>query len=494
LLRTLQTPFAICTTGATPAPAEPDNIQCFLKVSLGIAATATTAPCTNATDCGPAFQAGTAACANIYGCANIADIRRGLLKSPQFQVNRPNAAVPAQPIPGPWTDPVKPTKVEDEQIQVLIAIPTGTPPANGWPTAVFQHGLGQSNLNIIAIAGNLARGGSNGIATVAINAVAHGAASPLQGDRRVQIDNQGACATSPGAQCFAGFLSPDLGTTRDNIRQTAVDHMQLVAALKKCTGGQGNCGTFTVDPAHIVYIGQSLGGIIGGISTGISADFKASVLNVPGVGWADIFENTQTLAIRCTLVDGLIDAGTLVGEKSNLGVNPPTGLCTTDAWKQQPGYKQFAAIGRWILDPADPANFIAKLAPKKTFVQQVVDDQVVPNVATMNEAALLMRPSAAASPNTTLATPQPSTTLCSGAACGMPTTSKYLLYSKVPPVSGFPGNTFTHGSLLVPAPSANGAGACSTVTAPGQGPEFCDGVLGTAQMVVDAITFLQLNK
>jgi hypothetical protein len=263
--------------------------------------------------------------------------------------------------------------------------------------------------------------------------------------------------------------------------------MQLVSALKKCTGtGNNTCGTFAVDPAHIVYIGQSLGGIIGGISTGIGADFKASVLNVPGVGWADIFENTQTLAIRCTLVDGLIDAGTLVGEKSNLGVNPPTGLCTTDAWKQQPGYKQFAAIGRWILDPADPANFIAKLAPKKTLIQQVVGDQVVPNVATMNQGALLMRASSAAKVFTGAGTPTSS--VCD--PCTAPTTSMYLLYTNVPGNmgAGFSGNTYGHGSLLSPAPSANG-GDCSPAM-----PFFCDGVFGTAQMDVDAISFLQVNK
>ena len=45
---------------------------------------------------------------------------------------------------------------------------------------------------------------------------------------------------------------------------------------------------------------------MGSISVGASSDIKAAVLNVPGVGWADILENTQTLQISCQLVDGLI--------------------------------------------------------------------------------------------------------------------------------------------------------------------------------------------
>ena len=38
-------------------------------------------------------------------------------------------------------------------------------------------------------------------------------------------------------------------------------HLSLIAALKAC--GTTNCGSFTVDPTHIEYLGISLGGIIG---------------------------------------------------------------------------------------------------------------------------------------------------------------------------------------------------------------------------------------
>lgn len=487
-------PFEICDTGAgATAPPEPNtaagDVQCLLKITLGLSASGV-ATCTDAGTCGPVYVRGTGAC-SILGCANVGDVQVGRVKSPQFQAERPNALDPNKPIPGPWASPVNPAKVKDEQLNALIFIPTGAAPANGWPTAVFQHGLGQSNTNIFAIGGNLARdpdgaGAGTGLASIAINAVAHG-------DRRVQITDAGACATPPlGTECFAGFLSPDLGATRDNIRQTVVDHHQVIASIKKCTGT--TCGTFVVDPAHIVYIGQSLGGILGGVTAATSADIKASVLNVPGVGWADIFENTETLQIRCTLVDGLIDAGILMGEKSNLAAMPPTGLCTTDAWKAQPGYRQFAAIGRWVLDPADPANFVQRLignmGAKKFLIQEVVGDAVVPNLATMNEAALTGRTAATARTNTS-ATPPPTPEI----AQAMPA-SKYVRYPTLPPDlagAGFPGNTYTHGSLLSPAGSVNattGNDICNPVTAP----QFCDGVLATAQMVVDAITYLQLNK
>ncbi|MDQ3337290.1 MAG: hypothetical protein M4D80_19175 [Myxococcota bacterium] len=478
-------PYEVCDTGAGAAPAELDNVQCFLKVSLGLAALRLPT-CADAASCGPVFVAGTGSCASLFGCANILDVLVGRVRSPQFQSDRPNASAPSMPIPGPWADPVKPAKVKDQQLNAFIIVPNGTQPAAGFATVLFQHGLGQSNTNILAIGGHLARdpdgaGLGSGFASIAINAVAHG-------DRRIQISNSGACATPPlAASCFAGFLSPDLGATRDNIRQTVVDHHQVVASLKKCTGGAANCGTFIVNPAQIVYLGQSLGGIIGGITAATSTDIKTSVLNVPGVGWADIFENTQTLDIRCTLVDGLIDAGTLTGDKRDTKGTPTetddTGLCIGQEWKTQPGYRQFAAIGRWVLDPADPANFVQRLVMSmgmdKFLIQEVVGDTVVPNLATANAAALTGRTAVPARRNTA-AIPTPTDTI----TAPMPS-SKYIKYATIP-ADAAPGNTYTHGSLLSPAGMA---AQCSAGT-----PQFCDGVFATGQMVVDAITYLQLNK
>lgn len=484
-------PFEICDTGAGAVGPEPNDVQCFLKVQLGLLG----ASCTDATTCGPAYVAGTSRC-GLFGCSNVNDVLSGRVRSPQFQTERPNAFDANKPIPGSWGDPVKPAKVKDEQLSALIFIPTGTPPAAGWPTAIFQHAISGSNSNILVIGGQLAKdpdggGAGTGFASIAINAVAHG-------DRRVQISNTGVCATPPLAtSCFAGFLSPDLGATRDNIRQTVVDHHQLVAALKKCTGGANNCGSFVVNPAQIVYIGQSLvGGNIGGITASVSADIKASVFNVSGVGWADTFENTETLDIRCTLVDGLIDAGTLVGAKRDtMGTateSDDTGLCIGQEWKTQPGFRQFAAIGRWVLDPADPANFVQRLVgnmgAKKFLLQQVDGDKVTPNLTTMNEAALTGRTASAAKANTALTpTPTPAVT------AAMPA-SKYLTYATLPPNlgAGFPGNTYSHTSLLSPAASVNATSPADQCT-PGT-PQFCDGVLATGQIVVDAITYLQLNK
>src|SRR6185436_8880736 len=197
--------------------------------------------------------------------------------------------------------------------------PAAQMPGGGFPVIIFQHAVGQSKSNAFAIAGRLA---AAGFVTVAIDAVAHDS-------RAVRVSNSAAigcadvtpctrtdCGPSPVdfPQCYAPFLSTNLGATRDAIRQTDLDQQRLVAALKAF--GITQCGALKIDATRILYLGQSLvGGVIGSISVGLTPEIKAAALNVPGVGWADILENTGTLRLQCFLVDGLIDAGILQGAK-----------------------------------------------------------------------------------------------------------------------------------------------------------------------------------
>jgi hypothetical protein len=297
----------------------------------------------------------------------------------------------------------------------------------------------------------------------------------------------------------------------------------LVAAVKAC--GAAGCTPLEVDTAHIVYAGISLGGIFGSLLTATAPDIKAALLNVPGAGWGDIFENTERNDFRCPLVDGLIDAGLLTGAKSDTtGTSVPrlqvtSGLCTTNAWTMQPGYATFAATARWILDPADPANFNRKLATRKILIQEVVGDTVVPNVATDREGALVGLTSMDADqyfpncaggsrigkgcgsdtdcPSSTCTFP----TNASAAILTMPTANKFVKHAAVPPSATleFVGNTYWHGALLRPV------GVCSTTVAQVcdfslqcPGTETCAptsaGRLATARLQKDAITYLFLNK
>ena len=439
-----------------------------------------------------------------FPCQAVGDIVGGLLNSNNYQVKLP-AKVPTGttnpneggPIPGPFSAPVNAMSQGTEPIGVLGMIPcvggagcAAAVPANGWPVVVFGHGLGSSKTSLVAIGSQLAQ---LGYASVAIDFVAHDSRAVLV-SRDASLGCGGTPTPATAPQCFAPFLSSDLAATRDNIRQSVLDVHGLVSALKAC--GSAGCGPLKVDVTNISYVGISLGGIMGSTAVATKPDFRSAVLNVPGVGWADVLENSQTNAIKCPLVDALIDAKILTGEKWNPTVMPNTGLCTTDAWKLQPGYGQFATIGRWVLDPADGANFAKKLATRKFLIQEVVGDQVVPNVATDNEAKLVGLFAMAG-----MADPAFPPVSASAAITTNPTTNKFIKYTNLPPNAAvsFPGNSFLHPSLLRPS------GRCSVTTATICGgnsdcptSETCqtsnDGRLGTVRLQTDAFTFLVANK
>ncbi len=446
------------TSLASDAGTANTHMTTVLTTQLGAPATICNAP----TDASPGI-----------GCISVGKVLNGVVTAPVYQSPGTNPYPAGGSVPGPWSNPVSPAKLGDAALQVRIFIPDGAMPAGGWPIAVFGHGLGGNRLQSYLIAPQLARAG---FATVAIDFVAHGG-------RAVRISNAAAagCADSTGRpnpsqdpQCFAPFLTTNLASTRDNIRQTVLDLQTVIQSVKLCTTAT-SCAASAADflqanPAKIGYIGISLGGIIGSVVTSMSGDIKAAVLNVAGAGWVDVFENTDTLPIRCSVVDGLIDAGIITGTKSN----PPTytmGTCTGQTWKAQAAYQTFANTARWILDPADPANFASRLALRRYLIQKVNGDTVVPNIATDQLAALSGFTAPGLADRST-----PTTTTASAAITTNPLANKWVQYNNLAADGGNPGNTFAHSSLLAPP---NGSGV--------------EGSLAVRRMQLDAITFLTAN-
>ena len=492
---TVGSPYQTCTDPATPA----GNTQCFMKIGLGVASGGACAP--TGTGAGTIYGTGAGICTQV-GCAAIGDVLVAGLSTTNYQTPQPNPMTGGATIPGAWSDPIAPTSQGNVVLTALIFVPATAGP---YPTVVFGHGLGSSKAAAIAIAPQLAASPGH-FATIAIDDVA-------SGSRAVQTSNDAAlgCSGTPdptsAGQCFQQIFSTDLAQTRDNFRQTILDLQRLILATKAC--GLAGCASadtstvFSVAASHIVYAGQSLGGILGSTTTSLAADLKSAVVNVSAMGWLDILENTQTLEFNCPIVDALIDDGILMGDKWNGSDSAPTGLCATGAWKAEPGYAQFASTARWVLDPADGANFALKLAPKKFLLQECVGDMVVPNIATDNDGALVGLTPGVADPYgagalavcagganigqactgnpATEATECPASTCLSAPSLAITTATTPSVWVRYNPVAanslfaGFPGNTFQHASLLRPTSGT-------------------DGTLGTARMQTDAITFLLLNN
>ncbi|HTL36335.1 MAG TPA: hypothetical protein VL326_24550 [Kofleriaceae bacterium] len=517
---------AIC---GAQVPAEGNQTQCFLKLALGGCdplGVGCGAPAAN----NPYYNKGAAAC-SFYGCVAVGDVLGTGIGTVNYQQQLPNAWANAakKPLQGAWSDPLNPETQASMVLETLITLPdpnvVGPMPTNGWPVIIYGHGLTLSKETALTFAGQAA---AAGFAVVAIDFSGHGSRavrtsddialgckgrcvdkatgdyyapgttgcanadcscepltaggaiadcpdpSPVTGDHcgktsltTTSGNNEGAVPTPrENPQCFDSPLSTDLAKTRDGFRQTVLDLERTVIAVKACGLG---C---SFDSSKILYTGVSLGGILGSIATANSPDIKAAMLSVPGAGWIDLLENTDTVEFRCPLINGLIDGGILTGVKWT-GTNTDALCLAADkaAWQGQPGYAQFAATARWILDPADPANFAAKLAPKRFMIQEVTGDTVVPNLTTDRLAALTgVAAKQVPGDMINLASPAPTASIGAGTAAALET--KYLKYTDDTTA------VFVHSSLIRPA-------ATTPATL---------GVGGTVRMQLDARAWLQSNK
>jgi hypothetical protein len=176
-------------------------------------------------------------------------------------------------------------------VYVNAYLPAGPKPPNGWPVAILGHGFTDSKQGMpVAIASILA---ANGVASLAINVVGHGG-GPLgtitllrpglpsvtvpAGGRSIDQDGNGVIESTEGVNSAAPAT---LLASRDGLRQTAIDLMQLVREIQVGIDVDGDA-TVDLDANRISYEGQSFGGIYGSPFLALAPAVHQGVLNVPG--------------------------------------------------------------------------------------------------------------------------------------------------------------------------------------------------------------------
>ena len=220
----------------------------------------------------------------------VAQLAYGKFSSPSY-------LAAGQSIPATPTLSGSPRAQGSSELIFQLFVPAGTKPAGGWPVAIFGHGFTDSMYGAPWTVGSVFA--SQGIATLAINVVGHGggalgtlnvlptSGAPVSvpaGGRGFDQDGNGAIDSTEGVN--AAPPRTIIGS-RDGLRQTVIDLMQLVRQVEVGIDIDGD-GTVDLDAQRIYYAGQSFGGIYGTQLLGIEPNIKAGVPNVPGGSIAEV--------------------------------------------------------------------------------------------------------------------------------------------------------------------------------------------------------------
>ncbi len=305
-------------------------------------------------------------------------------------------------------------KTGDELVPLQVTLPNpATAPAelmgatcanvrdnSGYPVVMYVHGITSDRTSVMALGHTLA---SKCVATVAIDLPVHGVPANSNFAAALNVENsalidfsalygedfherhfnvvQGATGNpalmnfdNPTAQDGSGawFINlANLGNTRDNLRQSVMDLMNLNASLQAisdldiATNG-------TLDTDNVTVVGASLGAIVGSVFTTVNQiaigndmsfgsnlnPIKGLVASVGGTQLTQILNNSPTFAPR-------IQAG-LAANGVNVGTS---------------NYERFLYAAQSTVASGDPVNFAETLGTLgvPVLIQQVNGDAVVPN-------------------------------------------------------------------------------------------------------------------
>ncbi|MFU8806845.1 MAG: hypothetical protein ACNA8W_23765, partial [Bradymonadaceae bacterium] len=218
----------------------------------------------------------------------------------------------------------EPAPARSETVYFWLTVPREEVSARGEgkpaPLVVFGHGYGSNHLEMIAFAGFMAR---HGFATIAIDAVSHGvgisedeitlANAFLEQRGLVPFfeaaikgrawDQNGSGIVDSGADFWTSYLFH----TRDVLRQSVLDHVQLLRIVQSFdgsntwsfdpldTGAPGLAGDFSGNgkldiggDASIVATGGSLGGIISNLLGSVEPHVDVILPIAGGGGLTDV--------------------------------------------------------------------------------------------------------------------------------------------------------------------------------------------------------------
>ncbi len=335
------------------------------------------------------------------GIPTVASLAYGKYTSPDYETA--GKYIPASP-----TLSGHPAPQGSNELIFQLFVPAGSKPAGGWPVAIFGHGFGDSMFG--APWTQAAVYASKGIATLSINVVGHGggaagtltvlpaSGSPVvvpAGGRGIDQDGNGNIDSTEGSSADG---ARNIIASRDGLRQTVVDLMQLVRQVESGIDVDGD-GAVDLDPQRIYYAGQSFGGIYGTIFLGTEPNLKAGVPNVPGGSITEIARLSPVFRILSAFAlapRGLINLPPVPGVPAPFNLQFNENMPLRDlpvVVNNVPGamaIQQALDRFQWVQQAGNPVSYAAHIrklplrghAAKPVLFQFAKGDQTVPNPTT----------------------------------------------------------------------------------------------------------------
>ena len=291
---------------------------------------------------------------------NVAYIAVGNFQSPFLLQDGPQGTDPGASFRVNFT--TGEGEVHADRVSFVVVVPKATdkiqPP---FPVALYTHGSGNMALESVLFAGNLAR---HGFATIAIDAVGHGLAVHWSQELFLRSVLKGNCLAPAGDALLQGRARDldgdgvgdsggDLWTayffhTRDVLRQTVLDQVQLIRILESFDGkrlgqdydGDGApnvAGDFDNDgvvdiggpDARYVVWGSSFGGIVASVLGAVHHHVVATGSNAGGGGLVNIGVRSNESQVVNAISLGLMGP-LIVGRRAQDDDPPVQTNCAAD--------------------------------------------------------------------------------------------------------------------------------------------------------------------
>jgi dienelactone hydrolase len=311
----------------------------------------------------------------IASIVNVGDVYYGTIKSPGFLDKQTRG----------WRGD---GGHEVEDIDFAMTLPKHPRPGP-IPVVIFGHGLVTERRFVLALGDAIA---AKGYAAISIDFPYHGnrtycatggpisLVNPLTGalqsldpcSNGYRCNDEGRCVDAAGQgnhlRTFGVISTPvasgavfneldHIAHSKDHFQQALVDLGALDRALRR--GDWQAAIGHELDANAIYYSGQSLGGIMGGLFLGTDPAIERAVLNVPGAGLVDLFNDSTFFAAQ---MDAFF---------TRLAVDRDSAE----------GVRLFN-VAKWFLDAVDPQHLGPTIANRRLLLQMATLDFIIPNANT----------------------------------------------------------------------------------------------------------------